>query len=253
MILVENLVKEYSGFRAVKGINLHVEPGEIYGFLGPNGAGKTTTIRMLIGLLHPTSGRIVIDGHDLKKDPIKAKQVVGFVPDRPYIYQKLTANEFLRFIAGIYKVDEDVAERRIPELLEFFELSEWADELIESYSHGMKQRVVMSAALLHKPKVIIVDEPMVGLDPKGARLLKETFRRLGDEGVTIFMSTHTLEVAEELCGRISIIRKGEIVAEGTMDELRKAAHSGKEEHLESIFLSLTGGDDMQQVIKVLKM
>ncbi len=252
MIKTEKLTKDYSDFRAVDAVDLHVEPGEIFGFLGPNGAGKTTTIKMLIGLLKPTEGRVFIDGHDLEKEPVAAKSVVGFIPDRPYLYEKLTGEEFLRFMAGLYGVNSKKTEDRITELLRFFALGDWREELIESYSHGMKQRVVMASAFIHQPKAIIVDEPMVGLDPKGARLLKEAFRMLAGQGVAIFMSTHTLEIAEQMCDRLAIINGGKIIACGTMDELRSGASESESGDLEEIFLSLVGAEDMKDIIDSLK-
>ena len=252
MIQTLELCKQYGGFKAVDNVNLHVHPGEIFGFLGPNGAGKTTTIRMLIGLLQPTSGRVIIDGHDLAREPVAAKSVVGFIPDRPYLYEKLTGEEFLRFMGGLYGLDGNLGPR-IDELLRFFDLLDWRRELIESYSHGMKQRLVMASALIHKPKVIIVDEPMVGLDPRGARLLKEAFKTLAGEGVAIFMSTHTLEIAEEMCDRLAIINGGRIVASGTMEELRLSGKTADGAHLEDVFLSLCGGDDMKDIIQSLKL
>ena len=252
MIETIDLCKDYSDFRAVDNVNLKVTPGEIFGFLGPNGAGKTTTIRMLIGLLKPTSGSVIIDGHNLSKEPVAAKSVVGFIPDRPYLYEKLTGEEFLRFMAGLYGVNGNKVEERIDDLLRFFDLTDWKSELIESYSHGMKQRIVMSSALIHKPKVIIVDEPMVGLDPKGARLLKDAFRNLAKDGVSIFMSTHTLEIAEQLCDRLAIIDGGKIIAKGSMEELRAGSEASGAKDLEEIFLSLVGTKDMQGIIESLK-
>ena len=253
MIRTENLTKDYSGFRAVDDVSLHVKPGEIFAFLGPNGAGKTTTIRMLIGLLKPTSGRIIIDGHDLAREPVAAKSAVGFIPDRPYLYEKLTGEEFLRFMAGLYGVNSQKTEERIADLLRFFDLADWGQELIESYSHGMKQRLVMASALIHQPKAIIVDEPMVGLDPRGARLLKETFRRLARQGCSIFMSTHTLEIAEQLSDRLAIIHEGKILAQGTMTELRRLAQGPDHANLEEVFLSLIGAEDTKDVIESLKL
>lgn len=253
MIRTIDLTKDYDRFRAVDHVNLEVRRGEIYGFLGPNGAGKTTTIRMLIGLLKPTSGRVIIDGHDLEKEPVAAKSVVGFIPDRPYLYEKLTGEEFLQFMAGLYGMNSGDMETRITELLRFFDLAAWRRELVESYSHGMKQRLVMASALLHKPKAIIVDEPLVGLDPKGAKLLKDAFRKLAREGCAIFMSTHTLEVAESMCDRLAIIHQGKIIAEGTMDQLRARAQEKDRAHLEDIFLSLVGKEDMQDLIESLRL
>jgi ABC-2 type transport system ATP-binding protein len=252
LIVTEELTKDYGKLRAVDHVNLHVKPGEIYGFLGPNGAGKTTTIRMLIGLLLPTKGRIVLAGHDLAKEPVAAKGQVGFIPDRPFLYEKLTAEELMRFIAGLYGISPKDTEDRIPELLKFFDLGDWGNELIESFSHGMKQRLVMASAMIHRPGIIIVDEPMVGLDPRGARLLKEVFRRMTKEDrCSIFMSTHTLEVAEQMCDRIGIIHEGRLIAEGTVEQLRDQAEK-KEAGLEEIFLRLTGGEDMRDIIESLK-
>jgi ABC-2 type transport system ATP-binding protein len=258
MIAIENLVKKYGAFTAVDGVSLEVRPGEIHGFLGPNGAGKTTTIRMIAGLLKPTSGRILVNHHDLAREPEAAKASLGFIPDRPFIYEKLTAGEFLRFHGGLYGMDDGALGARATEMLELFELGRWEHELVESFSHGMKQRLVMSAAFLHRPKAVLVDEPMVGLDPRGARLIKDVFRRMSEHGVAILMSTHTLEVAQEMCDRISIILRGQIIARGTVDELRALAHaagdrdrSGDAQHLTEVFLRLTGGSGLQEIDEVL--
>jgi ABC-2 type transport system ATP-binding protein len=240
MIRVQDLVKTYGGFRAVDGVTLEVAPGEIHGFLGPNGAGKTTTIRVVAGLLKPTSGRVTINGHDLARSPEQAKRSLGFIPDRPFLYEKLTAAEFLRFHAGLYGLAGDGVAARAQALLQRFDLLSWQDELVESFSHGMKQRLVMCAAFLHRPRAILVDEPMVGLDPRGALLIKEVFREMSRDGVAILMSTHTLEVAEEMCDRISIILGGRIVASGTVDELRDLA-GAEDAPLTPVFLKLTGG------------
>ena len=240
MIKTKNLTKVYRGLRAVDNLNLNVKQGIIFGFLGPNGAGKTTTIKMLAGVLQPTHGTIIINGMDISKEPSEVKRCVGFIPDRPFLYEKLTGQEFLRFIAGLYNLDHRRSlDDRISELLELFELSHWSDELIESYSHGMKQRLVMCAALIHQPKVIIVDEPMVGLDPRAARLVKDIFKGQAEKGTTIFMSTHSLEVAQEVCQEIAIIQAGKIIAIGTGEELKRQA--GVDGGLESIFLKLTEG------------
>src|SRR3954467_6770355 len=233
-IAIHDLVKTYGTFTAVDGVSLDVKPGEIHGFLGPNGAGKTTTIRMIAGLLKPTSGRIEVNGHDLARHAAAAKASLGFIPDRPFIYEKLTAGEFLRFHAGLYGIDGDGVGARVREMLEIFELGRWEHELVESFSQGMKQRLVMSAAFLHRPQAVLVDEPMVGLRPGGARLIKDVFRRMSDRGVAILMSTHTLEVAQEMCDRISIILKGQIIARGTVDELRALA-GDPHQHLTEIF------------------
>ena len=250
MILVENLVKRYGAFTAVDGVSLEVRPGQIHGFLGPNGAGKTTTIRMIAGLLRPSAGRIVINGHDLAREPEAAKGSLGFIPDRPYIYEKLTAGEFLRFHGGLFGLDGKELETRIAEMLELFELTRWSGELVEAFSHGMKQRLVMSAAFLHRPRAVLVDEPMVGLDPRGARLIKDVFRTMAKRGVGILMSTHTLEVAEEMCDEIAIILKARIIARGTVAELKAQSGDGEAE-LTPVFLRLTGGMGFQEIEEVL--
>lgn len=247
MIAVHDLVKEYGRFRAVDGVTLDVPAGEIHGFLGLNGAGKTTTMKMIAGLLRPTSGSIAINGFSTETHPDEAKASLGFIPDRPFIYDKLTGAEFLRFHAGLYGIDGREASIRVAEMLELFDLSARAGDLVESFSHGMKQRLVMCAAFLHRPSAVAVDEPMVGLDPRGARLIKQVFREMGQRGVAILMSTHTLEVAEEMCHRVSIIQQGRIVAQGTVDEVRALAGGTTDEHLTSIFLKLTGGSGLQEL------
>jgi ABC-2 type transport system ATP-binding protein len=240
MISLIDLTKIYKSLHAVDHISLEVKPGRIFGFLGPNGAGKTTTIKMMAGILKPTSGRIVIDGIDLSVDPTAVKRRIGFIPDRPFLYEKLTGVEFLRFVGGLYEMNQkDSLSARIREMLELFDLVSWAEELVEGYSHGMKQRLVMGAALLHRPRVLIVDEPMVGLDPRGARLVKDIFREEAGKGTTVFMSTHSLEVAQEVCEEIAIIQAGRIIAQGNAEQLAKAADV--EGSLESIFLKLTEG------------
>ncbi len=249
MIAVENLVKRFGKFTAVDGVSIKVEPGQIHGFLGPNGAGKTTSIRMIAGLLKPDAGRILVNGHDLAREPEAAKASLGFIPDRPFIYDKLTAGEFLRFHGGLYGMDGGDTNTRITEMLEIFELGRWQHELVESFSHGMKQRLVMSAAFLHRPKAVLVDEPMVGLDPRGARLIKDIFRRMASHGVAILMSTHTLEVAQEMCDLVSIILKGQIIAHGTVAEVRAMAGTPDEE-LTPVFLKLTGGGGLQEIDEI---
>jgi ABC-2 type transport system ATP-binding protein len=240
MIDLIGLTKIFKGLKAVDDVNLGIRPGVIYGFLGPNGAGKTTTIKMMAGVLLPTSGRIIIDGMDISVKPSEVKRIIGFIPDRPFLYEKLSGIEFLRFLAGLYNLDHSSSlDDRLMNLLDLFDLSHWKDELIESYSHGMKQRLVMCAALLHDPKVLIVDEPMVGLDPRGARLVKDIFMDLALEGKTIFMSTHSLDVAQEVCQEVAIIQTGRIIATGTPDRLRAAA--GIDGDLENVFLKLTEG------------
>lgn len=247
MITITNLQKHYGHVVAVKDLTLHIPQGEFFGFLGPNGAGKTTTIKMLVGLLKPSAGSTTIAGYDIQRFPQEAKRHIGFIPDRPFVYDKLSGREFLRFIGDLYGMDERTITTRGEDFLELFELIPWGDELIESYSHGMRQKIAMSAALLHQPRVLVVDEPMVGLDPKGARLVKHILRSLCDRGTTVFMSTHTLEVAEQMCDRIGIIQAGEIIALGTKDELQQRVQ-GEVNRLEDIFLQLTGGTDMQETI-----
>jgi ABC-2 type transport system ATP-binding protein len=201
---------------------------------------------MIAGLLKPTAGRILVNGHDVASDPEGAKASLGFIPDRPFIYEKLTAGEFLRFHAGLFGLDGDEVDERVHEMLELFELGRWEHELVESFSHGMKQRLVMCAAFLHRPRAVVVDEPMVGLDPRGARLIKDVFRKMSERGVAVLMSTHTLEVAQEMCDRISIILKGRIIAQGTVNELRGMA-GDESEQLTSVFLKLTGGSALQEI------
>ena len=251
MLHLEGLVKRYGSFTAVNGIDLTVPRGEIFGFLGPNGAGKTTTIRMIAGVLQPSGGRIEIGGDDLGSDPVSAKSRIGYIPDRPFLYEKLSGGEFLRFVAGLWGKDESVSEQRVAGLLDLFSLSEWRDELIESYSHGMRQKLLIISALIHQPELIVVDEPMVGLDPRSARILKDLLRAFVDRGGTVFLSSHTLEVVEALCDRIAIIREGDIIALGTMDDLRDQVDSG-EAHLEEIFLKMTGNEDMANVVASLR-
>lgn len=249
MIQLQNLTKRFDTFIAVDNLSIEIKRGELFGFLGPNGAGKTTTIKMMAGLLKPTSGTVILKGWDIQKNPEEAKALFGLIPDRPFLYGKLTGREFLEFSAALYHMDGSASKKRAAELLELFELSDWEDELIESYSHGMKQKLVMISALLHHPSLLIVDEPMVGLDPKTARMVKNILKGLCQHGGTIFLSTHTLELAEELCSRIAIIQQGRIVAMGTMTELREQvkAHDSR---LESIFLKLTEGLEEKEVTRI---
>jgi ABC-2 type transport system ATP-binding protein len=249
MIRLTGLTKHYGSFVAVDGLDLHVPQGELFGFLGPNGAGKTTTLRMIAGILKPTAGRVEIGGVDLSVDPIVAKAKLGFIPDRPFIYEKLTGGEFLRFVAGLYDQHGPEVEHRARELLALFDLEEWRDELVESYSHGMRQKLIVSSAFVHRPDVIVVDEPHVGLDPKSIKILRDLFREYSRRGHTIMMSTHTLETAESLCDRIGIIVNGKIAACGTMDELRVQAKQGG--GLEAIFLKFTGENAARNLVEVL--
>jgi ABC-2 type transport system ATP-binding protein len=239
MIEVQDLVKTFGAFTAVDGVSLDVASGEIHGFLGPNGAGKTTTLRIIAGLLKPTAGRVLVNGHDVATNPVAAKASLGFIPDRPFIYEKLTAGEFLRFHAGLFGLHDDAGGevgRRVREMLDAFDLARW-------------ERLVMSAAFLHRPRAVVVDEPMVGLDPRGARLIKSVLRRMSERGVAILMSTHTLEVAQEMCDRISIILKGRIIARGTVAELQALAGS-VDGQLTEVFLKLTGGTGLQEIDEI---
>lgn len=244
MIELRNLTKKFGKIVAVNRLNLSVSEGEIFGFIGPNGAGKTTTLRMMSGILAPTEGSIMIDGIDMARQPEKAKQRMGYIPDRPFLYEKLTGMEFSRFTADLFGVEDGLFKEKSESLLKKFSIYDWRDELIESYSHGMKQRLIISAALLHEPKALIIDEPMVGLDPAGIRMMKNLFRDLSEKGTTLFMSTHTLSVAENICDRIGVIHKGKLIAIGTVEDLKDSARV-EEGDLEKVFLILTEGDSFQ--------
>ena len=251
MLELTGIVKRYGDFAAVNGLDLRVPRGEIFGFLGPNGAGKTTTIRMIAGVLEPTEGSIVIGGYDLETHPMQAKSRIGYIPDRQFLYEKLSGGEFLRFVSGIWGKDEPASEERADGLLEIFNLLEWKHELIETYSHGMRQKLLITSALIHQPELIVVDEPMVGLDPRSARILKDLFRVYVERGGTVFLSSHTLEIVEAVCDRIAIIREGVIIAKGTMDDLRLQVDSGGAD-LEEIFLKVTGSGEMAEVVASLQ-
>ncbi|ASN06776.1 ABC transporter ATP-binding protein [Virgibacillus necropolis] len=246
-IKLTELTKSYGKQEAVHSINLNVNKGELFGFLGPNGAGKTTTIKMMTGLLEPTKGKVEIGGSDIWKDPINAKKMVAYVPDQPNLYPKLTGWDYLHFVASIFKLEKKEYINKAEELLDIFTLTDRADDLIESYSHGMKQKIAICGALVHNPDVLFLDEPTVGLDPKSARNLKKLLRELCDKGMTVFITTHILEIAEQLCDRIGIILDGSIIALGSMDELKKQEGSANRS-LEDIFLELTGTEDQQALI-----
>lgn len=248
LIEAAGLKKRYGDTEAVRGVDLKVYPGEIFGFLGPNGAGKTTTIKMLIGLLRPSEGVARIGGHDIQREPIAAKKLLGYVPDQPYLPEKLTAREYLDFIAGLYQMDRAEAARRGEELLRLFALEERGDEFVGGYSHGMRQKTALAGALLHNPQAFFLDEPTVGLDPRSARLIKDILREVSERGTAVFLTTHILEIAENMCDRVAIISGGTVIAIGTMDELR-AGHTG--ESLEDIFLALTGGSEEAEVAAAL--
>jgi ABC-2 type transport system ATP-binding protein len=234
MIELRNLVKKFGNFAAVNSVNLHIPPGQFFGFLGPNGAGKTTTIKMMTGLYAPTSGECLIGGHDIQKEPYLAKLQFGYVPDQPYLYEKLTGREFLFFVGGLFNITARETAQRIEALMDMFEIGDFVDKRADEYSQGMRQRIVLTAALLHQPSVLIIDEPIVGLDPRSARLVKDTLKQKTREGLTVFMSTHLLEIVEELCDRIAIIKNGRIIHEETQNTQKQ--FNGQ---LESMFLELT--------------
>ncbi len=251
LIQTRNLVKRYGDKVAVDDISFDVRAGEIFGFLGPNGAGKTTTIKIIVGLLRPTSGSVAVAGYDVQQQPAQAKAASGYVPDTPNLYAKLTGRELLRFVGDLYDLDRQLATRRVDELLRTFDLTGAADDTIDSYSHGMQQKIALAAALMHDPKVLVLDEPTVGLDPKSARLIKDILRQMAERGTAVFLSTHILEIAERMCDRIGIINQGKLIAAGTMDELRALDKSGQAS-LEDIFLSLTGGTEEAEIAEILK-
>ncbi len=240
MIEITNLTKSFGGFKAVDGLNLRVEPGEIFGFLGPNGAGKTTTVKVLSGIMRPTSGSVSVAGFDVAREPLAAKRVMAYIPDEPFVYPKLTGWEFMRFIGDIYAVPAAEQRRRIPELLEAFELTAASGELLESYSHGMKQKLLIASVLLRRPKAVLFDEPTVGLDPKSIRRFKGLLADIAREGAAVFMCTHILDMAEKLCHTVGIIYRGRLVAKGTVAEVKRLAAGGAEgKSLEDVFLELT--------------
>ena len=238
MIQLQSVTKKFGSFVAIDNLSLTVQAGEFFGFLGPNGAGKTTTIKMIAGLFTPTSGRILINGFDSVKNPLEAKQSLAYIPDQPFLYDKLTGREFLYFVGGLFRLSKEFLKEQIEKLIDHFEIGDWVDRRTEDYSQGMRQRITIVAALLHQPKVIVVDEPMVGLDPRSARIVLDTLKKQSREGVAVFMSTHSLPVAEELCDRIGIIKDGSLIFADTQDRLRsyKKQYDGK---LESVFLELT--------------
>lgn len=242
MIKTENLTKRFGPKLAVNRLNLTIEPGEFFCFLGPNGAGKTTTIKMLTGLLKPTEGLAIVGGHDIQREPEVTKRILGYIPDTPFLYEKLTGREFLRFVAGLYRLPSESLNGRTEELLDLFELRDVGDQLIEDYSHGMRQKLSFASCFLHDPKVVIVDEPWVGLDPKNIRFVKEFLKEKTREGVTVFMSTHSLSIVEGIADRIGIIHNGHLLHTGSLaDILALAKNPGS---LEDVFLELTAGDGL---------
>jgi len=251
LIEINNLLKRYGDKAAVNNVSLQVRAGEVFGFLGPNGAGKTTTIKVIVGLLQPTAGTVKVAGYDVQTQPLPAKAASGYVPDTPNLYAKLTGRELLRFVGDLYDLDRKQVAQRTEELLQMFDLTAAADDTVDSYSHGMQQKTSLAAALMHDPKVLVLDEPTVGLDPKSARLIKDILRQMAERGAAIFLSTHILEIAERMCDRIGIINKGELIAVGTMEELRLLGKAG-ETSLEDIFLGLTGGAEEAEIAEILK-
>ena len=250
LIETAHLVKRYGDKTAVNDVSFEVYGGEIFGFLGPNGAGKTTTIKMIVGLLQPSSGTVKVAGYDVQRQPLQAKAACGYVPDTPNLYSKLTGRELFRFVGDLYEMDRQHVERRGGELLRLFELEQAGDDPIDSYSHGMQQKAALACALIHDPRVLVLDEPTVGLDPRSARLIKDMLRQMAERGAAVFLSTHILEIAERMCDRIGIIDKGELIAAGSMDELRTLGKG--ETSLEDIFLTLTGGAEYAEIAEVLK-
>jgi ABC-2 type transport system ATP-binding protein len=242
------LTKRFGNLTAVDALSITIGYGEIFAFLGPNGAGKTTSVKLLTGLLRPDAGTALVAGFDIAREPRKAKARIGLVTDQPFVYPHLTGFEFMRLAGDLYGVPGDEQRRKIPELLAMFELEQWAGDPVEAYSHGMKQKLVLASVLLHRPSVLFLDEPLVGLDPKSARLVKDIFARLAKRGTAIFMCTHVLEIAEKLAHRVGIIHHGKIIAEATVDQLRsQAAHR----NLEEVFLELTGGTEYAELLKYL--
>jgi len=250
LIEAQNLCKSYGDKVAVDDVSFGVYSGEIFGFLGPNGAGKTTTIKMIVGLLQPTSGTIKVAGYDVHTQPLVAKAASGYVPDTPNLYPKLSGKELLRFVGDLYDMDRQQVDQRIDEFLKLFALTDAADDTIDSYSHGMQQKTALAAALIHDPQVLILDEPTSGLDPRSARLIKNILRQMAERGTAVFLSTHILEIAERMCDRIGIINEGKLIAVGTMDELRMLGKG--DTSLEDIFLELTGGAEYAEIADVLK-
>ncbi len=250
MITITNLTKFFGKFTAVDRLTMRIESGELFGFLGPNGAGKTTTINMLTGLIRPTAGTAAICGYDIKTQGLQAKALTGLMPDTPYLYDTLTGRQYVRFIADLYEIPSQRSERRMAELLEMLDLVDAEDELIKSYSYGMQKKILLTAVLVHEPRVLFLDEPTSGLDPKSARTVKEILRLLCDRGCTVFMSTHILEIAERVCDRIGIINEGKLVTVGTMDELRQD-NTAVDRNLEEIFLELTGDVEDSEMVKIL--
>jgi ABC-2 type transport system ATP-binding protein len=238
MLQIKNIVKKFGSFTAVNGINVHIKQGELYGFLGQNGAGKTTTIKMIAGVYAPTSGSISINRIDISKDSVKAKLQIGYVPDQPYLYDKLTGREFLYFSGGLYNLDKKTISNKINELVDILNIESWLDKRTEEYSQGMRQRITIASALLHDPKLIVLDEPMVGLDPQSAVLVKKILKQKVSEGASVFVSTHSLSFAEEICSRIGIIKAGVMIYEDKREAI-ETIKANLNSNFEEVFLELT--------------
>jgi len=242
VIKFKDITKRYGSLEAVKNLNLEIGESELFGFLGPNGAGKTTTIKMLVGLINPSSGNISVNGMSVNKDSDAVKSITGYIPDTPFLYEYLTGREFLYFTGHIFRMCKEELEKKIEQYEVLFEMSDWLDLPANEYSHGMKQRIVISSCFIHNPELIVIDEPMVGLDPKSAKIVKDILVNKTKEGVTVFLSTHTLSVAEEICTRVGIIDKGSLIALGTLEELMAISKS-KEKNLEELYLEMTEGEE----------
>jgi len=251
-IALESVKKSFGDKVAVRDLTFSVSPGEIHGLLGPNGSGKSTTMKMIMGIVKPEAGKINVWGVDVLRQPVEAKRLVGYVPEFPYLYEYLTASEYLDFVGTAYHIDLKTRRERVDELLEALQMHEHINEVMSGFSQGMRQKIAFTAALLHRPKALILDEPLNGLDPRSARIVKDILQRLAGEGATIIFSTHVLEIAEAVCGRITILNEGSLIAEGTVQELRsKAGMPGST--LEDTFLKLTGGEDAEKIVEALKL
>lgn len=248
LLVAQHLTREFGEFTAVEDVSFTIDRGEIVGFLGPNGAGKTTTIKLLTGLLEPTEGSAEIVGHDIQQEPLAAKARIGYVPDTPNLYGKLKASEYLRFVGQLYSVPPELVEERMRTMLDLFELTDVAGNYLETFSHGMQQKVAITGAFLHDPDIVFMDEPTVGLDPRSARLIKDLMMQKRAEGRSMFFSTHILEIAQSMCDRVLIINKGRIIADARVDEMRRLRG---EQSLEDIFLELTGGSAIDDMVKEL--